>query len=444
VCEAQASSERVIGMTVSREALRDLQALGRAWAEGHVAAGATVEEIEAAALEAGQALALGVAEQGLVASARSSYEGCSRPCGCGRKAKFVGYRPRMLVTVVGEVRVRRPYYHCRHCGTSRRPWDEAAGLSDRCYTPGVKAMVSQAAARMSYQDAVAFLAELTPVRLEESAAQWIVAEVGGRVRQAQAEEAAHYLGGRAVRPDGPPVERLYVTMDGSCAHIDGEWHEVKTGVVYRARPGPEGLDQSGEKRYLSLQATAETFAERLYVTALQAGVHRAEEVVVIGDGAAWIWRYADHHYPGATEIVDYWHACQHLHDLAQLQYGEGSPQGQRWARDQGRRLLASGPRPLLCALRRMKATSPEAAERLRTTRNYFRHNAHRMRYPEFRARGLMIGSGVAEAACKVAVEQRLKGAGMRWKHDGADHILALRCLVLNRQTDQIRHFAKAA
>jgi hypothetical protein len=431
-------------MGVSREALRDLQVLGRAWAERHVAAGATVEEIEAAAVEAGRALALGVAEQGLGASARSSYERCSRPCGCGRKAKFMGYRPRLLVTVAGEVRVERPYYYCRRCRTGQLPWDQAIGLSDRCYTPGVKAMVSQAAARMSYQDTVAFLAELTPVRLEESAAQWIVAEVGGRVRQAQAEEAAHYLSGRAVLPDGPPVDRLYVTMDGSCAHIDGEWHEVKTGVVYRPRPGPEGRDESGEKRYVSLQATAERFAEWLYVTALQAGVHRAKEVVVLGDGAPWIWNYAAVHYPGAIEIVDFWHACQHLHDLAKAQYGEGSARGARWARAQCTRLKAEGPASLRRALRRMKPRSPEAAEKLRLERGYFAANAARMRYPDFRAWGLTIGSGVAEAACKVLVEQRLKGAGMRWKHHGADHILALRALLLNRQTDQIRHFAKAA
>jgi hypothetical protein len=356
----------------------------------------------------------------------------------------MGYRSRTLVTEVGEVRVERPYYYCKRCGTGQLPWDEANGLSERCYTPGVKAMVSQAAARMSYQDTVEFLAELTPVRLEESAAQWIVAEVGGRARQAQAEEAAHYLSGLAVLPAGPPVERLYVTMDGSSAHIDGEWHEVKTGVVYPARPGPDGHDVSGEKRYLSLQAPAETFAERLYVTALQAGVHRAQETVVIGDGAAWIWNYAAVHYPDATQIVDYWHACQYLHDLATAQHGEGSPQGQRWAREHCARLKAQGPAPLLRALRRMKPRSPDAADQLRITQTYFRNNAPRMRYPDFRARGLMIGSGVAEAACKIVVEQRLKGAGMRWKHPGANHILALRCLVLNRQTDTIRHFAKAA
>ena len=154
--------------------------------------------------------------------------------------------------------------------------------------------------------------------------------------------------------------------------------------------------------------------------------------------------YAAVHYPGATEIVDYWHACQHIHDLAKAQYGEGSPQGARWAREQCTRLKEEGPATLRRALRRMKPRSPEAAEKLRTERGYFAENAARMRYPDFRARALMIGSGIAEAACKIVVGHRLKQPGMRWKHLGADHILALRCLVLNHQHDHIRHFAQAA
>jgi hypothetical protein len=204
------------------------------------------------------------------------------------------------------------------------------------------------------------------------------------------------------------------------------------------------VDTSGPKRYVSAQEPAEAFTARLYVEALQAGVHRAEEVVVLGDGAEWIWNHAAVHYPGATEIVDYWHACQHIHDLAKAQYGEGSPQGQRWAREHCTRLYEDGPAHYRRALRRMKPRSPEAAEKLRTELRYFTVNAERMRYPQFRARRLMIGSGIAEAACKVVVGQRLKQAGMRWKHAGADHVLAVRCLVLNNQHHNIRYYAKAA
>ena len=430
-------------MVFQQGAVQDLQTLLQEWTREHVRA-ESLEEAEAVAVEVSRIVGQTVAEEALAATAQASYEGSSRPCGCGRKAKFMGYRGKGLVTVVGEVEVARAYYYCRHCRSGVVPWDAAQGLSERRYSPGVKALVVETATRMPYGGGMEFLGRLTPLRIEESAAEWIVQEVGARARQAQAEEAEQYLSGLTPLPAGPPVERLYVTMDGSCAHIDGDWHEVKTGAVYEAQAREEGVDQSGPKQYVSAQEPAEDFTARLYVEALRAGVHRAEEVVVVGDGAPWIWNHAEHHYPNATQIVDYWHACQHLWDLAKAQYGEGSPQGARWAREHCTRLKQEGPAKLRRALRRMKPRSPEAAERLRLERGYFTQNAARMRYPDFRERGLMIGSGIAEAACKVVVGQRLKQAGMRWKHPGADHILALRCLVLNQQHDHIRRFAKAA
>ena len=426
-----------------QSAFQDLQTFMQEWTHRHVRAG-NLEEAEAVAVEVSQIVGQAVAEEALAETAQASYEGSSRPCGCGRKAKFMEYRGKGLVTVVGEVRVARAYYYCRHCRTGIAPWDAAQGLSERCYSPAVKATVSGVAARLSYGETVVLLAELTPLRIEESAAEWIVQEVGERVREAQAQEAEQYLSGLVPLPDGPPVKRLYVTMDGSAAHIDGQWHEVKTGAVYEAKPGEAGVDASGPKRYVSAQEPAGDFTARLYVEALHGGVHRAEEVVLLGDGAEWIWNHAAVHYPDATQIVDYWHACQHIHDLAKAQYGEGSPQGQRWARQHCTRLKEAGPSAYRRALRRMKPRSPDAAEKLRTERGYFAANAARMRYHDFRTRGLMIGSGIAEAACKVVVAQRLKQAGMRWKRRGADHILALRCLVLNNQHDHIRRFANAA
>jgi len=403
-----------------------------------------LEEAERVAVEVSRIVGQAVAEEALAGAREASYEGCSRPCGCGRKAEFVSYRGKSLVTLVGEVRVERAYYHCKHCHTGVAPWDATQGLTRRCYSPGVKAVVAETVARMPYGGGMEFLARLTPLRIEESAAELIAEEVGGRAREAQAGATERYLSGLVPLPTGPPVERLYVTLDGSSAHIDGAWHEVKSGAVYAAEPGDDDVDRSGPKRYVSAQEPAEGFLARLYVEALQAGVHRADEVIVLGDGAEWIWNHAAVHFPGATQIVDYWHACQHIHDLAKVQYGEGSPQGQRWAREHCTRLREDGPARYRRALRRMKPRSPEAAEKLRTERGYFTANAHRMRYPQFRARRLMIGSGIAEAACKVIVGQRLKQPGMRWGHEGADHVLALRCLVLNQQHDHIRHHAKAA
>ena len=134
-------------MVVDRSALSDLQTWVREWARQNVQA-KNLEEVAAVAVAVSRVVGQAVAEEALAGSVRASYEGSSRPCACGRRAKFMEYRGKDLVTLVGEVRAARAYYYCRHCGTGVVPWDAAQGLSERGYSPGVKAVVAAAAARM--------------------------------------------------------------------------------------------------------------------------------------------------------------------------------------------------------------------------------------------------------------------------------------------------------
>jgi len=145
-----------------------------------------------------------------------------------------------------------------------------------------------------------------------------------------------------------------------------------------------------------------------------------------------------------VRILDYFHACEHIHDLAKRCYGEGNPQGQRWAREHCRWLKEQGPGTLLGALKRMKPATAEGREALARELGYFTHNRERMAYPQYRRMGLMIGSGPVEAACKTVVGARLKQSGMRWSMAGADHVLAIRTRLLSAQHEQIAEAAKAA
>lgn len=431
-------------MEIPASDLGDLVAAVREWAQLRARA-ETLEEAEDLAQEVSRAVGQAVVEE-LVGrlDERQSYAGSSVACPCGRRARFMGYRSRMVATLCGEVRVSRSYYHCRHCHRGQVSWDAAQGLNERLWSAGVKALVAEVAARVPYQETTTLLDRVLGLRLEESSAEVIVAEVGDRVRAAEASAMGLIESGESLPSEAPAPLRLYVAMDGSHAHVDGAWHEVKTGVVYAGIPGAQGRDTSGPKRYVSAQESADRFGVRLYAMASSCGVGEAREVVVIGDWAEWIWHLADHHYPEATHIVDYWHACQHIHAVAKSHYGDTSPAAARWAREHCGRLKNEGPGPLLRALGRWRPKSSDDAEAIRATRRYFSHNAARMDYPALLSRGLMIGSGPAEAACKVVVESRLKGAGMRWRSAGADAILALRCLVLNRQYDQIAQCARAA
>jgi hypothetical protein len=371
-------------------------------------------------------------------------EGCSIPCPCGRRAEFKGMRHRWVVSLAGQVRVERAYYYCRHCHTGVSPWDRQQGLDQRQWSASLKAIVCELAARLTFTEAVTLLQRTTGLAIQESSAEQIVQDVGGRLREQQGQAQAEIMAGAVVPAVTPAPARLYVSMDAAKAHIDGQWHDVKAGVIYQAKPGPDGIDRCVKQTYTAAQRPAEAFGEQLYAHAVTAGLRQAQETIVIGDGADWIWNIADWHHPQATQIVDYWHACQHIHGLAAVYYEGDDAQAKRWARDHCKGLRERGPAPLLRALRRMKPATEAKREAIRIETGYFRRHRQRMMYPQFRARGLMIGSGPVEAACKSVVGTRLKRSGMRWSETGADAVLAIRCAALSHDYEAIANAAKLA
>ena len=142
------------------------------------------------------------------------------------------------------------------------------------------------------------------------------------------------------------------------------------------------------------------------------------------DGADWIWNEVRDHLPESIKIIDYRHASEHIHNLALALYGEGNPRGKRWAVEHCRRLLNKGSGSLLRAMKRRKPRNDEERKALRLEHGYFKKYRKHMNYPAYRARGMMIGSGPVQSACKVIVGQRLKQSGMRCTKGGADGLYA--------------------
>lgn len=424
--------------------LSDLRRMVTEWWQAHIEA-STLAQAEEVALSISRDLAQAMVESGVGAqSGRASYAGGQLACRCGERARFVGYRERWLQTLCGEVRVARAYYHCAACATGQLPWDRAQGLNERLWSPGVKALAAEVGARLPYREAAHLLERVLGYTLEESSLQEVVQEMGERLR---AEDAAlierQFEGGEPEESSARP-ERLYISLDAGKAHTDGAWHDIKVGAVYAGRRGADGLDEATELRYEAIGEGSEAFGRRVYRRAVAAGLEHAKQVVALGDGADWIWNQVNEQFGGCIEVLDYYHACEHVWRLSHALYGEGSPQGQRWAREHCRTLREKGPTCLLRAMKRRVAKTPAAREALRRERSYFAAHRRRMRYPAFRKAGLMIGSGPVEAACKVIVGQRLKGAGMRWTSAGADAVLAVRTALLNGETDRIARLARAA
>ena len=251
---------------------------------------------------------------------------------------------------------------------------------------------------------------------------------------------------------GKPIPILYVQMDGTGVPVvqketlgrvgktEGQpahTREVKLGCVFTQSSWDEEgfpIRDPDSTTYTGAIEAAEEFGKRIYREACNRGWSQAEKKVVIGDGAEWIWNLAEPYFPGAIQIVDLYHARQHLWELARKLHPNDQVQQKAWMKLHQQRLLDKGKiARLVAALRAIHTANPEVAEKLRTEADYFEKNAERMRYPQFRRRHLFVGSGVIEAGCKTVIGSRLKQSGMFWTVRGANAIIALRCCHLNNR-----------
>ena len=209
-----------------------------------------------------------------------------------------------------------------------------------------------------------------------------------------------------VQVDGTGVPVVPAETQGRSGKQEGEaahTREAKLGCVFTQ----SGLDREGRPlrdeastTYTGAIEPAEAFGRRIFAEAYQRGWNRARKRVVMGDGAPWIWNLAEEHFPGALEIVDLYHARDHLWKLSAQRFPSQPAARQRWARGLQRKLDQGKIKEWVAQLRSFPPPNEELAALLRTEADYFERNAHRMRYPEFKRQKLFVGSGVVEAGCK--------------------------------------------
>ena len=368
-------------------------------------------------------------------------------CSCGHRARHRELRRRRILTAVGGVELVRPYYLCPHCHQGQFPFDAELDVENKDLSPGVRrmlAVVGQATAFDQGREQMKRLAglELTTKAVERTA-EAIGEDIGGRERE-QIQQALQLDLPVVV---GEPIPILYVQMDGTGvplteaerreSKVEGQparTREVKLGCVFtQTTYDPQGyaMRDPGSTTYTGAIETAEEFGQRLYAGACDRGWSRAKKKVIMGDGAEWIWNLADLHFPGALQIVDLFHARQHLWDLARLVYPSDDARQKQWIMRHQPKLDEGRIEKLVGYLRSLEASSPELAATIRKAADYFEKNADRMRYPEFRRQHLFVGSGVIEAGCKTVIATRLKQSGMFWTVRGANAIIALRCCRLS-------------
>jgi len=365
-------------------------------------------------------------------------EGPGRECECGGRQKFMGYRPRRLWTVLGKAWVQRAYYWCPECGATHYVGAEELGDAGGGKSLGVQEDLSLLCAHMPFEEATDKLARLLGVETCTSEAEKHAEGWGERLEEEwEAEVEAVFESQMDLLPEAAP-KRLYVAIDACKTPMRGrgEWRETKIGAVYEpCGRDAEGVDQAGRTTYVgTVYRPYEVVGRRLYVEAQRRGLAQAQEVVVLGDGGPWIWELAATHFPQATQIVDWFHVSEHLWKVAHAVYGPATAEAEAWAGEQEARLRAGEVALVIQALRDLQPP-PDAAETVRKDIEYFDTNRERMRYNEYRNRGLHIGSGIVESACKRVANERLKRSGCHWTQRGAQAILNLRILDINGRWD---------
>lgn len=385
------------------------------------------------------------------------------PCECGQTARYRQRRSRDLLTAVGQVRLERAYYCCAACHRGHSPHDRELDIVDTDYSPGVRRMMAVVGSDTSFDQGREQMHVLAGVDVTRKAVERHAEAIGADIERRDQAAIQSALQLHLPTVGGSDIPVLYIEMDGTgvpvtAAETEGRkgkngdetahTREVKLGCVFTQTATDKEVrpvrDESSTT-YTGAIEDAEAFGRRMYRQAWDRGWSRAQNKVIIADGAVWIWNIADREFPGAIQIVDLYHARAHVWELAGKLFATDERQRKRWAMRLQKKLDAGKIESLIKQLRDFAAPSSDAAELLRIEAEYFERNRERMRYPAFRRQKFFVGSGVIEAACRTVVAKRLKQSGMFWTVRGANSILALRCCRLNRNfEDYWSSRAKAA
>lgn len=373
----------------------------------------------------------------------SGYLGSQVTCSCGGVSKFKNYYPKQIVSLCGETTVTRSYYYCSSCGKGYVPLDATLGLDSGRTSVGVRTKVGRLAAMIPFGDVSLELWLLCGIRLSSNTAWRIAESMGDRVKQERSERERLVLSGGVEAPDVAPG-RLYIGIDG--VHVpmcDGSYHEAKCGIVYQTRE-QDGKTKISDAKYMGTLERTAAFGDQVYSLAFDQGAENADDLACLGDGATWIWNSFSQHYPDAVQILDYYHATEHLDDVAKAWYGEDSEKAKCWLEARELDLLSDCVEDVIRSIWSWHPTDDKAKEIRRVELGYFEKNKDRMLYASLKANGYHIGSGLVESACKTIVTQRLKQSGMRWSEPGAESMVHLRSYLMSDRSADISRFARAA
>ena len=327
------------------------------------------------------------------------------------------------------------------------PLDEQLKLRDKHWSEGVAKQAVKYSGKLSYEETVEALNELAQIEIS-SKSVWRLTQHWGAALQAVETKANEQANRKIESMANGKVEqktdsRLGASMDGSMIYIRGEeWKELKVGCIFKVEAEPTldantqdwiELGHAHDLTYVSHLGGPETFGEKMWTEAQRRGWQQAADTQVVGDAATWIWNLSQTYFYDAYQIVDWYHAAEHLALAAHLAFGEGSQQALRWYTQQETPLF-QGEAAHIAQTITLLAEQASTKDDLLKQAGYFTHNQHRMQYLDMRSEGWLIGSGMIESGGK-RFKDRFTRAGMRWSRTGAEHLLPVRTAIMSNNFD---------
>lgn len=366
-------------------------------------------------------------------------------CSCGGRMSSRGVEEKTVMTLLGPVRFSRSRYACTVCGQVRYPGDELLDVVGTGRSPGLRRMMARAGSRQTFKEAREDLKVYAGLEVSAKDVERVAEATGEQIEGWESSQRPGILNRQQPPVSEQAVAVMYIEMDGTGVPMvsgalagrkgkqpDGsaKTREVKLGCVFTQT----GTDEKGRPvrdaastSFVGAIEPAEAFGARLEAEALRRGLDQARKVVLLADGALWVWNIAELRFPQAIQIIDIYHAREHVSELCGMLFAGDAKQLQkhrlRWWSD----LDEGHVEKILYQARKRLPLQGQLRKSAEQQIGYFEDNKQRMRYAEFRKQGLFVGSGVVEAGCKHLIAARLKQSGMEWSLRGANSIIALRC-----------------
>jgi hypothetical protein len=366
-------------------------------------------------------------------------------CECGGKLRYQRKREASVISVFGKVSYERAYYAGCECQQGKAPLDEAYGLAPGEVTAGLAALLGLAGVAFSYDQSSRWLEAYLLFHVSENTVRSETEELGDIQAKAEEEMIAHSqresdLQERLHQEKDIP-QQMYGSLDAAKVRIEPrlkpgkekeaheDWRDMKVVCWYEVEEVPSAQQSARQRkkvqreqpafrsknmRYFCDIQEAEEFGKLLWATGCQLKADLSPQLIFLGDGALWIWNLVEKYFPQAIQILDWFHAEEHLEEIAEAAFRD-PPKRAAWLEPVTQALWDGQAEEVIAACQALAPTCPQAEQ----AAHYFSNNLERIRYDRFRKAGFMLGSGTIESACKQIVTNRLALPGAQWEVPGA-------------------------